>query len=218
MRKLVLLLITFVSLCVFIGLAALGWGGFRAFFARPPFVVLTIVTFALGLAAAFTSGNLSSGQREDRGNRWVLPVFGTLGLLQAWLPAYTDQLGYLTFGGDAVRWTGVAIYTLGGVLRIWPVFVLGRRFSGLVAIQPEHQLVTTGLYGRVRNPSYLGLLLTVLGWALAFRSGAGLVLLAATLTPVIGRIDAEEKMLRSQFGDAWDAYAARTWRLVPYVY
>ncbi len=218
MRKLVLLLVTFISLCVFIGLAALGWGGFRAFFSQPPFVALTVVTFALGLSAAFTSGNLSSGEREDRGNRWVLPVFGVLGLLQAWLPAYTDQLGYLTFGGTAVRWMGVAIYTIGGVLRIWPVFVLGRRFSGLVAIQPEHQLVTTGLYGVVRNPSYVGLLLTVLGWALAFRSGAGLVLAAATLTPVIGRIDAEEKLLRSQFGEAWDAYAVRTWRLVPYVY
>ena len=58
----------------------------------------------------------------------------------------------------------------------------------------------------------------MLGWALAFRSGAGLVLAAATLTPVIGRIDAEEKLLRSQFGEAWDAYAVRTWRLVPYVY
>ena len=132
MRKLVLLLVTFVSFCVFIGLAALGWGGFRAFFSQPPFVALTIVTFALGLAAALTPVNLSSGEREDRGNRWVLPVFGVLGLLQAWLPAYTDQLGYLTFGGTAVRWIGVVIYTLGGVLRIWPLFVLGRRFSGLV--------------------------------------------------------------------------------------
>ena len=47
----------------------------------------------------------------------------------------------------------------GGALRIWPVFVLGRRFSGLVAIQPGHTLVTTGIYSVIRNPSYLGLLI-----------------------------------------------------------
>jgi hypothetical protein len=56
--------------------------------------------------------------------------------------------------------------------------VLGHRFSGLVAIQPGHALVTTGLYGVVRHPSYLGLLVNSLGWALAFRSGVGVLLTA----------------------------------------
>ena len=55
-------------------------------------------------------------------------------------------------------------------MRIWPVFVLGHRFSGLVAIQPGHKLVTSGVYGVIRHPSYLGLLVNSLGWALAFRS------------------------------------------------
>jgi len=36
--------------------------------------------------------------------------------------------------GDAVRWLGVALFALGGAIRLWPVFVLGDRFSGLVAI------------------------------------------------------------------------------------
>ena len=36
--------------------------------------------------------------------------------------------------------------------RIWPIFVLGRRFSGLVAIQPGHTLVTRGVYGVIRHP------------------------------------------------------------------
>ena len=56
----------------------------------------------------------------------------------------TDRLDFLTFGGEGVRWIGVALYAVGGVLRLAPVFVLGRRFSGLVAIQPDHRLVTTG--------------------------------------------------------------------------
>lgn len=58
-----------------------------------------------------------------------------------------------TIGGETTRWLGVVLYTLGGVLRMWPVFVLGSRFSGLVAIQPGHTLETHGIYSLVRNPS-----------------------------------------------------------------
>jgi protein-S-isoprenylcysteine O-methyltransferase Ste14 len=42
--------------------------------------------------------------------------------------------------------------------------------GGLVAIQPGHKLLTSGVYGVIRHPSYLGLLVNSLGWALAFRS------------------------------------------------
>jgi protein-S-isoprenylcysteine O-methyltransferase Ste14 len=139
-------------------------------------------------------------------------------VLAAYLPALTDRLDVWTFDGDAVRWTGVIVYVVGGALRIWPVFVLGPRFSGLVAIQPGHTLVTTGPYSVVRNPSYLGMLVLSLGWAFAFRSGVGVLLAVLTLVPLIARIRAEEALLQSQFGAAYDEYRARTWRLVPGVY
>lgn len=42
--------------------------------------------------------------------------------------------------------------------------VLGKRFSGLVAIQPGHMLVTGGIYRHIRNPSYLGLLVNSIAW------------------------------------------------------
>jgi protein-S-isoprenylcysteine O-methyltransferase Ste14 len=117
-----------------------------------------------------------------------------------------------------MRWTGVALFVAGGVLRIWPVFVLGRRFSGLVAIQPGHTLVTTGIYRVIRNPSYLGLLVNSLGWGLAFRSGVGVLLTALTIPPLVARMRAEEALLLSEFGDEYDAYRNRTSRLVPGVY
>src|SRR5215475_775079 len=117
-----------------------------------------------------------------------------------WRPAYTDRKGIWVFGDDTVRWVGVAIFVAGVVLRLWPVFVLGRRFSGLVAIQPGHSLVTTGIYRVIRHPSYLGLLLSSFGWALGFRSGAGLLLAALMLVPVVARIHAEERLLRQEFG------------------
>ena len=218
MRMLLMLIITFASTGCFLGLAVLGWGGFGPFFSHPAFVAVVVITFAMVAAAMFTQGNLSSGAREDRSNRWVFWVFGLFGVLGAWAPAYTDRIGFWTLDGDTLRWVGLAVYAVGGALRIWPVFVLGRRFSGLVAIQPGHELVTTGIYRVVRNPSYLGMMVTALGWALVFRSSVGLVLAALTLIPVIGRIRAEEKLLASEFGPAWDAYKARTWRLVPFVY
>ena len=148
---------------VSLGLAILGWGGFRAFFSHPPLVVLSIALFVLTGFALFTRGNLNPGEREDRSNRWVLVAFAVIGLLNAYLPAYTDRRGWWTIDGDAIRWVGVALFIVGGALRLWPVFVLGHRFSGLVAIQPGHTLVTGGVYGVIRHPSYLGLLINSLG-------------------------------------------------------
>ncbi|MBV8119237.1 MAG: isoprenylcysteine carboxylmethyltransferase family protein, partial [Alphaproteobacteria bacterium] len=86
---------------------------------------------------------------------------------------------------------------------------------GLVAIQKEHKLVTTGIYATIRHPSYLGLLITVAGWALVFRSGVGLIIAALFVPIILGRITAEERLLASQFGAQYEAYRARTSRLIP---
>ena len=203
---------------VFFALAVLGAGGPAAFFGHPARVALAVVGVALTVAAMLGGGNLSPGEREDRGNRWVLAWFTVIGLLAAYLPACTERRDVLTFGGDGVRWSGVALFALGGALRVWPVFVLGRRFSGLVAIQPGHALVTNGIYAVIRNPSYLGLLVNSLGWTLAFRSGVGILLTALMLPPLVARMRAEEALLRAHFGSEYEAYCARTARLIPGVY
>ncbi len=213
-----LAILTAVSAIAYLGLAILGWGGFAAFFSHPPLIALTIVACLLFAIAPFSGGNISPGEREDRSNRWVLPVFGALGLLSAWLPAYTDRHEFWTIDGDGMRWIGVVLFAAGGALRMWPVFVLGQRFSGLVAIQPGHELVTTRVYGVIRHPSYLGLLISSLGWALAFRSGVGVLLAACMLPALLARMRAEENLLRSHFGAQYDAYRARTSRLIPGVY
>jgi protein-S-isoprenylcysteine O-methyltransferase Ste14 len=214
-RSPVLILVAVVATAGFLALAVWGEGGPHAFFSRPVFVALSVVTLGLVVASVFTQGNLSSGEREDRGNRWVLPVFAVVGIAAGYVPAWSDRVGFWTFGGDGMRWAGLALFTLGGVLRIWPVYVLGRRFSGLVAIQPGHELVTTGIYGVIRHPSYLGLILNVLGWALVFRSWIGVLLAVAAVGAVVGRIRAEEALLASQFGEPYAAWRARTARLIP---
>jgi len=211
-------IVSSVSALVYLGLAVLGIGGFAAFFSHPQLIVIAVATLALAAAALLTEGNLSAGEREDRDNRWVLPAFAVSGFLLAYLPALTDRLDVWTFGGDMVRWIGVVLYVAGGVLRLWPVFVLGKRFSGLVAIQPGHALVTRGVYRVVRHPSYLGLLVSSVGWGLAFNTWVGVALAAALIPPLVARMNAEERLLLSQFGDQYAAFRARTSRLIPGVY
>ena len=152
-----LALLILTSALAYFGLAVLGWGGIAAFFSHSALIALAIATLALTCVAMFSGGNVSSGECEDRADRWVIGAIWMIGLLAAYLPAYTDRNGFWTFDGETIRWLGVALYTAGGALRIWPVFVLGDRFSGLVAIQPGHTLVTTGVYGVIRHPSLLSL-------------------------------------------------------------
>jgi protein-S-isoprenylcysteine O-methyltransferase Ste14 len=207
-----------VGAVVYLVLAVIAEGGWAAYISHPPLVALAVAFLALTFGSFFTNASLSPGVREDRRNRWVLTAFGIIGTISAFVPPYTDRKDFWTFGGETVRWIGVAIFVLGGILRLWPVFVLGSRFSGLVAIQPGHKLVTTGIYRIIRHPSYLGLLINPLGWAIAFRSTIGLILTALLLIPTIARIRSEEALLLSQFGSEYESYRARTSRLIPGIY
>jgi protein-S-isoprenylcysteine O-methyltransferase Ste14 len=218
MPKWGMMLVVVASLALYIGLAVWGWGGWSAFMAHPARAGAVVATVVMGIAAMFTRGNLSSGRREDTRNRWIFLPFLVLGFLLAWLPAYTDRRDIGTLDGDAVRYLGLALYVVGGVLRLVPVFVLGRRFSGLVAIQEGHELETGGLYRVIRHPSYLGLLLGLFGWALLFRSAIGVLLSLLFLPPLVARMNAEEALLESEFGESYSNYRRRTWRLLPFLY
>jgi protein-S-isoprenylcysteine O-methyltransferase Ste14 len=206
------------QLIVTLTLSALGWGGVRALLddpARAVFVVLLVLMTLVGLASPV---NLSSGEREDVGGRRDIASALVGILILTWLMPWMDRRDTWTIDGDVVRWAGITVLLVGGTLRIWPMFVLGRRFSGLVAIQPDHALVTDGPYRYVRNPSYLGMMLGLVGWALVFRSSVGLIAAMLGLPLLAQRIDAEEALLASHFGAAYEEYRRRTWRLVPWVY
>ncbi len=218
MKPAVRILFLFLSAGSFFGLAIAGFGGIVAFFSDPAMTALTGVFIVLYVVSYFAGGSVSPGVREDRGNRWVIWILVIAGLVDAYLPAWSDRNNFWTIDGETTRWLGVVLLAIGGTLRILPIFVLGDRFSGLVAIQPGHQLKTDGPYGVIRHPSYLGLLIGALGWGLAFRSWIG-VLFALLFVPiVVARIVSEERLLQSQFGAQYDAYRARTWRLIPRIY
>lgn len=119
-----------VTAVVQFGLAILAFGGWTAFFSHPALIALAVVTLAMMAVAPFSSGNLSSGQKEDRANRWVFAAFSLIALLSAIVPPCTDRIGLWTIDGEVARWTGVALCTAGGALRLWPVFVLGSASAG----------------------------------------------------------------------------------------
>lgn len=64
-----------VLMVIQFGLAIAGWGGWDAFFRHPAFQALAGVTVVLAVLAVFSGGGLSTGEKEDRSNRWVLLAF-----------------------------------------------------------------------------------------------------------------------------------------------
>jgi protein-S-isoprenylcysteine O-methyltransferase Ste14 len=206
------------STALFIGLAALGWGGLGALLAHPARAAGCLVVALSAVAAMFADLDLSRGSAGVARYRWAFVLVVPLALAWVWLPAYADRHDFATLDGDAVRYLGVFLIAVGVVLRVGPMFVLGRRFGLPLAPQEEHRLVTSGFYRFVRHPSYLGALVGGAGWVLIFRSGIGL-LLAALLVPAgIPLIRAEERRLEAEFGEEYAAYRRRTWRLLPFVY
>lgn len=217
-RRALLIAVSVLSLVIVLASSVLGWGDTSTFFAHPARVVFVAVLVAMTVVALASPVNLSSGVREDTSSRAIFVPTAVALLVLAWLMPFMDRRDLWTVDGDVGRWTGVAMLLIGGVLRIWPMFVLGRRFSGLVAIQPGHELVTTGPYRHVRHPSFLGMMLGLVGWALVFRSAVGLAAAALGMPLLVERIDAEESLLAAQFGAAYADYRRRTWRLVPGLY
>ena len=218
-QRLMYLLLGFFFTGAYVLLAVWTWGDPRAFFQHPARSLAVLMLFALTAAVALAAGGGPQNvRREDMGNRWVIVPLLLLGLLLAWLPPYGDRRELWTLDGDLARYAGLGLLIIGGVLRVLPMFILGHRFSGLVAIQEGHELVTGGIYRLIRHPSYLGGLLLLAGWSLVFRSGMGLLLIPAVAVLLHSRIESEEALLESEFGEGYRRYREKTWRLLPYVY
>ena len=76
--------------------------------------------------------------------------------------------------------------------------------------KPSSALVTDGIFGRLRNPMYVGLAFLVSGLGIAFASDWTLVMLvAAALVIHFGVVKREERYLEAKFGDAYRQYKAR---------
>jgi len=128
----------------------------------------------------------------------------------------TRDLGWLHMPIGGLRWLGVLAIGLGVYLYVWSLVSLLRRGTSALPGQPPTALATSGWYGRVRHPLLLGVVLILLGEAIAT---ASLALLAFALAywawlHVFVRLK-EEPDLQRVFGDQYRAYAAEVPRWIP---
>ncbi len=118
--------------------------------------------------------------------------------------------GWAQLAGAATFLAGVVGYRMAGR-------ALGDQLSPLLAPREPARLVAHGPYGLLRHPMYLAELAMAVGapWTLAAKASAVLTLSFAGV--LLRRITLEERVLRARVPE-YAAYAARTYRLIPYVY
>jgi protein-S-isoprenylcysteine O-methyltransferase Ste14 len=114
---------------------------------------------------------------------------------------------------------GVAILAVGLWLFKRSHDELGANWSITLEVREGHTLVTHGLYRRIRHPMYLSLFVYAIGQALVIPNWiAGPSYLVAMVLLIVFRLGPEERMMAERFGPEWDAYRARTSRLLPGIY
>jgi protein-S-isoprenylcysteine O-methyltransferase Ste14 len=114
-------------------------------------------------------------------------------------------------------WLGVAVTVAGIGFAVCAREQLGRNWSRSVTIKQDHQLITTGPYAFARHPIYTGILGGFLGSAIALAQVRGIIAFALIFVALWAKLRLEEKWMRTQFGEAYAAYAHQTAALVPFI-
>jgi protein-S-isoprenylcysteine O-methyltransferase Ste14 len=109
---------------------------------------------------------------------------------------------------DGQRIVGFVLVVIGLALLSLARFQLGRSFS--VTAQAKN-LVTHGLYSKIRNPVYLFGGLAMAGFFLILQKPALWILFAVLVAMQIMRARKESQVLEAKFGDEYRAYRAQTW-------
>ena len=114
---------------------------------------------------------------------------------------------------------GLAIAWVGILVRFSAKKTLGRFFVAALVVQDGHHVVTRGPYAVVRHPGYAGMMLVLLGLALASANVATIVILVAVpLVIILRAIPSEEALLEQALGREYTRYSTRTARLIPRVW
>lgn len=122
-------------------------------------------------------------------------------------------------GGQMFAYAGVFLFVVGLLLRWWAIITLGRFFTVDVTIEKDHEVVERGPFSVVRHPSYTGVLLAFVGFALTLRNWAALlIILLPIFAAFIRRMNVEEEALSRALGARYIDYMKRTKRLVPFIY
>ncbi len=176
----------------------------------------------LPFAMYFRIRSQSTGEKLDR---WQEGAFILFGLRLSAIPGFIGCIAWAINPAWMdwaklplpiwLRWVGVGIFAVSGLLVIWTFSHLGKNLTDTVVTRKEHTLVTGGPYRFVRHPFYVTFLLFAIGGSLA---SANWFLFAAGCVPIafiVARTRIEEKKLTERFGDEYRNYMARTGRFVP---
>jgi protein-S-isoprenylcysteine O-methyltransferase Ste14 len=114
-------------------------------------------------------------------------------------------------------WLGLFIVAAGLAFAVWARVYLGRNWSATVTIKQDHELVRTGPYGVVRHPIYTGILLALLGTAIAIGEWRGLLAFASIAIGFLFKIGTEERFMGEIFGERYARYRAEVPALIPFI-
>jgi len=187
-------------------------------------LVLTYLFAAMWIAYIAYWSAMSKNVREaarsesgiSRAVRAVLMLCAIALLALPRVPIPFVNRRFIPFGVLYV-WIGAAI-TAGGLLfSVWARRHLGKNWSQEVTVKKDHELIVSGPYALVRHPIYTGLLLGLLGSAVARGEWRGLLAVALVFAALWHKLRLEEKWMRAQFGEPYEAYARRVAALVPHI-
>jgi protein-S-isoprenylcysteine O-methyltransferase Ste14 len=115
----------------------------------------------------------------------------------------------------ALAVTGLILTALGIGLAAWARYTLGRNWSAAVALKQSHELVSTGPYARIRHPIYSGVLLGLVGTALAIGEWRALLAVVVLAASWLVKARKEEALLAEEFGEAFAVHRSRTGMFLP---
>jgi protein-S-isoprenylcysteine O-methyltransferase Ste14 len=160
---------------------------------------------------------LASARGVKHGSRRRPRVPGAaLALVVIWVLARTGSLGSSAVENPGLQALGVALLVLGLGFAVWARLALGRNWGMPMTAKDEPELVTSGPYRRVRHPIYSGLLLALLGTALAIDLLFVIVVLAAGAY-FVHSARVEERLMTAAFPVAYPRYVLATKMLVPFL-
>jgi protein-S-isoprenylcysteine O-methyltransferase Ste14 len=122
-------------------------------------------------------------------------------------------IGTLLWQRSPVAWTappiaGLSLLIVGFILWTVARFQLGASF----AVKAEaRQLVTRGLYSKIRNPIYVFGSMVMAGGILVFGKPLWLLIFLLVIPLQIWRAGKESAVLESAFGEEYRKYRAGTW-------
>ncbi len=182
-----------------------------------PFAVLWLAWLAYWMVAA---ANVKAVRRREA----FATRFGhvALSVLAAALLAFPDRrLPWLDqrFLPPTIiaYWLGLLMLAVGIAFAVWARRYLGRNWSGTVTVKQNHELIRSGPYRLVRHPIYTGLLLAILGTAVAFGEWRGLLAFALLTGSLLLKLRIEERFMSESFPKEYARYRAEVPALIPHI-